>query len=179
LKLITTKFIIPSGCTAGSFLAACGVGPVTAIANFQRNRNVSYPQLRSSRSHPAKLQRLQSCKTGITAQKGPVGDNTGVSRENILLEIPDRLFAAALLSCDKQHRQQPSQQKQQQSSEKHTRLNTNETSSQSVQDKSVNNKTTDVFLAFSMVQQIMTDLSGAATEEENNLPSLGKRCLFC
>jgi hypothetical protein len=29
------------------------------------------------------------------------------------------------------------------------------------------------------VQQIMTDLSGAATEEENNLPSLGKRCLFC
>jgi hypothetical protein len=36
---------------------------------------------------PNKLQRLQSCKTGITAQKEIVSNNTGVSMEDILLKI--------------------------------------------------------------------------------------------
>jgi hypothetical protein len=35
----------------------------------------------------SKLERLQSCKTKTTAQKEPAGDNTGVSREDILLKI--------------------------------------------------------------------------------------------
>jgi hypothetical protein len=47
-------------------------------------------QLRPARlgiTGPSKLQRLQSCKTEITAQKKPAGDNTEVSREDILVEI--------------------------------------------------------------------------------------------
>jgi hypothetical protein len=36
---------------------------------------------------PSKLQRLQSCKTGITKQKEIVGNNTGVSREDIPFKI--------------------------------------------------------------------------------------------
>jgi hypothetical protein len=35
----------------------------------------------------SKLQRLQSCKTGITTKKEPTGDNTGVRTEDVLLEI--------------------------------------------------------------------------------------------
>jgi hypothetical protein len=43
---------------------------------------------------------------------------------------------------------------------------TSQTSGQSVQAKSVTINATDIFLAFTMMQQIMTELSGAATEEE-------------
>jgi hypothetical protein len=43
---------------------------------------------------------------------------------------------------------------------------TNKTSGQSVQPKTVNvNAMDDVFLAFTVVQQVMTELSGAVTEK--------------
>jgi hypothetical protein len=54
----------------------------------EKQNSLSQPlQFRPARrgiAEPSKLQRLQSCKTGITAQKEPAGDNTGVSRDNIL-----------------------------------------------------------------------------------------------
>jgi hypothetical protein len=54
--------------------------------------------------------------------------------------------------------------------EKNTHQDTNQTSGQSVQATNVNiNATDDMFLAFSMVQQIMTELSGTATEKKRLL----------
>jgi predicted rRNA methylase YqxC with S4 and FtsJ domains len=44
--------------------------------------------------------------------------------------------------------------------------NINQISDQSMQAKNVNINAMDVFLAFTMVQQIMTELSGAMTEKE-------------
>jgi hypothetical protein len=79
---------------------------------------------------------------------------------------PGLSFAAALHSSKKYHQQQPSQHLQQQST-KHNREVTSQTSDQSVQAKNVNrNSMGDISVAFTMVQQIMTDLSGVATEEE-------------
>jgi hypothetical protein len=82
----------------------------------------NFLQLRPARrgiAAPSKLLRLQSCKAGITAQEEPAGNNTGFSRENILLEIrnTDRSFSAALRGSDQL---QPSQQNQQQFSGKNT-----------------------------------------------------------
>jgi hypothetical protein len=80
---------------------------------------------------------------------------------------PDRSFTGVLCNSDQQHPQQPSQQKQQQSSGKNMHQDTSQISGQSVQAKNVNvNATDDVFLAFTMEQQIMMELSGAATEKE-------------
>jgi hypothetical protein len=54
---------------------------------------------------------------------------------------------------------------------KYTHQDTNEISGKSVQAKDVYISATDnVFLAFTMVRQIMTELSGAATEREMLLP---------
>jgi hypothetical protein len=50
---------------------------------------------------------------------------------------------------------------------KNTHQDTNQTTSQSVQAENVNGNATDgMYLAFTMVRQIMTELSGAATEKE-------------
>jgi hypothetical protein len=92
----------------------------------------------------------------------------GSARRTLFLKYttPDRSFAAALRSFDQQHRQQPLQQKQQQSSRKNMHQDTNQISGQSVQAKNVNiHATDDVFLAFTMVQHIMAELSGAVTEK--------------
>jgi hypothetical protein len=80
---------------------------------------------------------------------------------------PDRSFTTALHSSHQQHVQQPSQQKQQQSSGLSMYQDTNKISNQSVQAKNVNiNATDNMFLTFTMVQQIRTELSGAAKEKE-------------
>jgi hypothetical protein len=104
-------------------------------------------------------QRLQSCKTGITVQKKPAGDQTRVSRENILLKIHNtqsiicccspQLWTASLATT--------TSAQQQQSSGHPGQKVTNQTSGQSVQAKKVNsNATNDMFLAFTIVPQIMT-----------------------
>lgn len=99
-------------------------------------------QLRPARrriSAPSKLQRLQSCKTGITAQKEPA--TTPASAGRMLLSIYitlDRSFRAALRSSDQQHRQP------QQTSGKNTHQNTNQMSGQSVQAKNVNSNAADI-----------------------------------
>jgi hypothetical protein len=77
----------------------------------------------------------------------------------------DRTFTAALRSSDQQHRQQPSQQKPATVFRKNTHRDTNEIPGQSVQAKNVNINATDMFLAVTAVQQIMTELCGAATEK--------------
>jgi hypothetical protein len=112
---------------------------------------------------PSKLQRLQSCKTGIIAQKGqkgPAGNSTGVSRRTFFSKYitSDRSFALLFAA--------PSQQEQQQSSGKNKQQDTNQTSDQSAQAQNVNSNATDLFPAFTMAQQRMTELSGAATEKE-------------
>jgi hypothetical protein len=82
-----------SGCTADSLLDVCGVEAVIAISvprETELREGPNLLQLQHARrgiAAPSKLQRLQSCKTGITAQKEPAGDNTGVSRRDVLLEI--------------------------------------------------------------------------------------------
>jgi hypothetical protein len=43
-----------------------------------------------------------------------------------------------------------------------------------MQAKNVNINATDVFLAFTMVQQIMTELSGAATEKKKKVAVITK-----
>jgi hypothetical protein len=69
---------------------------------------------------------------------------------------PDRSFAAALRSSEQQH-QQPSQQNHQQSSGHQVNK---QTSLQSLQAKNVNSNVKDnMFIAFTMVQQIMAELS--------------------
>jgi hypothetical protein len=88
------------------------MGVVIVIVSAQRNRTQGMSQpaaIAICKTAPSKLQRAQSCKTGITAQKEPAGHNTRVTK-NILLEIttPDRLFTAALWSSHQQHPQQPS-----------------------------------------------------------------------
>jgi hypothetical protein len=66
-----------------------------------------------------------------------------------------------------EHQQHPSQQKQQQFSGKITYHDGNQISGQSVQAKNISsNATGDVLLAFAVVQQIMTELSGTETEKE-------------
>jgi hypothetical protein len=56
------------------------------------------------------LQRLQSRKTGITAQKEVAGENAGSGRRIFFLKFvrSDRSLAAALRSSDQQYQQQPS-----------------------------------------------------------------------
>jgi hypothetical protein len=66
---------------------------------------------------------------------------------------------------------QPQEQRPQQQQKKpavhHEQQATSQASGQSVQAKNVNsNAMDDMFVAFTMVQQIMTGLSGAAPEEE-------------
>jgi hypothetical protein len=76
-----------------------GVGVVIVSAQRNRSQCPNLLHLRPARrgiAEPRKLQRLQSCKTGITAEKEPGGDNTGVFRESILLEM--LLFAAPISS---------------------------------------------------------------------------------
>jgi hypothetical protein len=60
---------------------------------------------------PSNLQGLQSCKQEL--QKEPAGDNTRVSREDVLREIHNTLSITrrCFRSCDQEHRQQPSQGK--------------------------------------------------------------------
>jgi hypothetical protein len=70
---------------------------VTAILSDQRNRAQAV-------STPSKLQRLQSCKTEMTAQKEPESDNTGVSRENIPLEIRVHSIRSIIRCCIPQFR---------------------------------------------------------------------------
>jgi hypothetical protein len=76
-------------------------------------------------------------------------------------------LAVELRSSDQQLPLQPSQQKQQQPTGKNTHHNTNQISSHSVQAKNININATDAaFIAFTVVQQIMTELFGAAIEKE-------------
>jgi hypothetical protein len=61
-------------------------------------------------------------------------------------------------------------EKQQQSSERNTHRDTSQISGQSVKAEKVNiNATDDAFLAFTVVQQTMTELSGAATKKQRLL----------
>jgi hypothetical protein len=140
------------------------VGVDVAIMCAQRNR-IECPNLlqnatcKTRNRRLRKLQKLHSCKTGITAQKEPAGDNRG-NREDALLEIHN---IRSIILC---YPLQPSQQKQQQSSEKKIRISTPikyQVSRRRV--KKVNSNTTDMFPAFTMSQN-MTELSGAATEKE-------------
>jgi hypothetical protein len=104
---------------------------------------------------PSKIQRQQSCKIGITAQKEPAGDNTGIGREDVLLEIHYR--KSIIRSSNQQHPQQTSQHKQQQPLGKNTHQNTKQVSGQLLQANSINiSATDDVFRAFTVVQKIMS-----------------------
>jgi hypothetical protein len=126
------------------------------------------PQLRPARRGIA-AQRLQSCKTGITAQKEPAGNKIGSEKRTFFSKCtPDQSLTTALRSSDQQNQQQPSPPQQQQLLGNNMHQDTNQTSGQSVQVKNVNSNAMDgdMFLAFTMVQQIMTELSGAGTEKQ-------------
>jgi hypothetical protein len=88
-----------------SLSVVCGVD--IAIVDAQRNRTQSSNllQLRPARwgiAASSKLQRLQSCKTGIAAQKEPAEDNTGSARGTFFSKYtaPDRSLATALRNSD-------------------------------------------------------------------------------
>jgi hypothetical protein len=103
---------------------------------------------------PSKLQRLQSCKIGIIEQKETVGNNNGVSTEDVPLKIHN---SVSIIGCCSS---------QIQSAASAATITTNKISGWSVQAKNVNINAMDVFLAFDMVQQIMTEFIGAVTERE-------------
>jgi hypothetical protein len=74
------------------------------------------------------------------------------------------LFDAALRDSEQQGQQQPPQQ---QSSGHHMNQDSNQTSGQSMQAKNMNGNAMDSTLtAVTLVQQIMTELSGAPIEQE-------------
>jgi hypothetical protein len=117
----------------------------------------------------SKLQRLQSCKLGITVYKELVGDNSRVSRKYTLLKMHNT--RSIIHCCSSKLRSAASASinttKQQQSSGKNTHQDTNQISGQSVKAKIVNsNARKDMFLAFTTVQQIMIQPMGAVTEKE-------------
>jgi hypothetical protein len=64
-----------------------------AMVSAQRNRSQKVPQPAAIATCKTGNRRTQQvteaaiCKTGIIAQKEPAGDNTDVSREDVLLEI--------------------------------------------------------------------------------------------
>jgi hypothetical protein len=100
-----------SGCTTGSPLASCGVEVNITLVSAYRNRNqrVSQPAAIAirKRENPRTQQVTEAAVSNkiITAQKEPVDDNTGASRENIILEICNiqsiislLLFAAPICS---------------------------------------------------------------------------------
>jgi hypothetical protein len=105
----------------------------------------------------SKSQRLQSIKTGTTAENEPEGDTSGVSKEYILLKIhntwliicccPLQLLLAAANTT-----------KTATVLRKKYALGHQSNLGQSVQVRNVNINTTDMFLAFTMMQQIMTVL---------------------
>jgi hypothetical protein len=79
---------------------------------------------------------------------------------------PDRSFASALRSSLQPQEQKP-QQQQKKPAVHHEQQATSQASGQSVQAKNVNsNGMDDMFVAFTMVQKIMTGPTGAASEEE-------------
>jgi hypothetical protein len=111
---------------------------------------------------------LQSCKTGIKAQKERAGDNRGQqggrssrNTQHMIDHSPQLRSAASAASITT-------------GTATIFRKNTNEDSNQisgrSVQAKiSVNiNPTDDMFHAFTMVQQSLTEFSGAATGTEKS-----------
>jgi hypothetical protein len=127
-------------------------------------------QLRPARrgiAAPSKLQMLQSCKTGIRAQKEPAGrqhhDQQGEhSSRNTQHPIDHSLLLFAALTSSNHHN------KNRNSLQGKIRIRTPITSQVSQFERANNSATNardDVFLAFTMVQQIMTELSGAATEK--------------
>jgi hypothetical protein len=76
---------------------------------------------------------------------------------------PQRYFGSALLNSVES--KQPSEN-QKESAGPQKKQVANKASSQSIKEEIVNSNAMDMFVAFTMVQQIMTGLSSAASEEE-------------
>jgi hypothetical protein len=130
--------LVTSECTAGSLLAACGVGVVITVKSAHRNRNqrVSQPaavaickmewlHLVNYRGCNHEKQELQHRRNLWMTTLGSAGRMFFSKRTT-----PDQSFAAALCSSDQQHPQQPSQQKKQESSGKNMHQDTNQISGQ-------------------------------------------------
>jgi hypothetical protein len=85
--------LLTPGCSAGSLLVALVLGVLINILSVQRNRILRVSQPASVATCKTGNRRTQQVteaadrKIGITAQKEPAGDNTGVSREGVHLEI--------------------------------------------------------------------------------------------
>jgi hypothetical protein len=157
-----------SGCTAGSLLAA--------NVSAQRNRTQTVSQPAAIATSKTVNRRTQQVTEAAVVQnksyraEGTCGrqhrDQQGEdSSQNTQhpIDYSALLFAAPISSIGSSHRNKINNLLQ----ENNTHQETIQTSGQSVQAKTVNINATDMFLAFTVVQQIMTVLSGAATEKEN------------
>jgi hypothetical protein len=102
---------------------------------------------------------LQSCK-GAAAQEEPTQDKPRIIRENLLLQVHNARAVVRLYST------QPRGREAEESAGPQKQQDTNKASGQSMQANVNNNTMDDMYVAFTMVQQIMTGLSGAASEEE-------------
>jgi hypothetical protein len=75
-----------SGCTGGSLLAVCGVWVDIAIMSAERTRTQEcVPTCDLQEGNP----RTQQVTEAAVMQKEFAGDSTGVSREDVLLELPN------------------------------------------------------------------------------------------
>jgi exopolysaccharide biosynthesis protein len=128
--------------------------PTCCYCNLQDGKSPHSASYRGCSHAKQELQRRRKLRAKTSASK---------------YATQDRAFASALRSSEQQHPQQPSQKNGNSLQDKNTHQDTNhQISGQSVQAENVNINATDgVLLAFAMVQQVMTKLSGAATEKEN------------
>jgi hypothetical protein len=129
--------------------------------------------------HPASYRERSHAKQELQRRRNLQVTTPGSAR-TFLLEIttPDRSFTAALQSSNQQHPQQPSPPPPpKESSGKNMQQDTNQISGQPqpVHTKNVKNNSTDVFLALIMVQQIITELLGAAIEKDK-VADITKAC---
>jgi hypothetical protein len=106
------------------------MGVVITTVSAQRNRTMSVFQpaaiatYKMGNRSTKQVTEAAITQTRITVQKELLGNNTGVSREDVLLEIHNN--RSIIRYSDQQLWQQPSEQKQQESSGKYMHLDTNQ-----------------------------------------------------
>ena len=140
------------------------------------------------RPHPANYRGCKLAKEEMLRRKSPPAPPKNVTGRTITSRLtnPSKSYAAALMiNTQQSHPGQPTQtkdasgdQQQQQATHKEAKTpnptqhkdtetrNASPSSGQSVQANTINNSLNDMFKVATIVQQIMTELNGAVTEEQ-------------
>jgi hypothetical protein len=115
--------------------------------------------------HPTNYRGCSYAKEELQRRKNQRISNQGSSgRTFSKYTTPEQSFASALRSSVESKQPSENQKESAGPQKKHV---ANKASGQSMQVEIVNSNAMDMFVAFTMVQQIMTGISSAASEEEN------------